>query len=117
MAPNTKSRAVFPGEFEQMLLLTILRLGADAYAIDIRRFLQQRAGRSVSRGALYRTLDRLHEKGYVRWSLEEGDDVRDGHHRRLFTVTDNGVGVLGNSRATLMTLWEGLEPMLEQTQQ
>ena len=55
------------GEFEQLLLLTVLRLGSEAYGADIARDLDERAGRSVSRGALYTSLDRLEGKGLVRW--------------------------------------------------
>jgi PadR family transcriptional regulator PadR len=47
------------GEFEHLLLLAILRLGAGAYGLPIARELETRAGRRVSRGALYTSLDRL----------------------------------------------------------
>ena len=50
--------AAYLGEFEHLLLLTVLRLGADAFGTHIARELDQRAGRSVSRGALYTSLDR-----------------------------------------------------------
>ena len=59
--------AAYLGEFEQLLLLTVLRLGADAFGTEIARELDQRADRSVSRGALYTSLDRLEDKGLVRW--------------------------------------------------
>jgi len=55
----------FLGEFEQMVLLAILRIGDNAYAVPIRGEIEERAERGVSRGALYTTLERLEAKGFV----------------------------------------------------
>ena len=103
------------GEFEQMVLLAMLQQGEKAYAIDVRRELERCAGRSVSRGALYRTFDRLEEKGYVEWELEDGSPVPDrgGHPMRLFRVTETGLDVLRASRNALLKLWHGLDAVLE----
>ena len=102
----------FPSEFEQMVLLAILRLGDSAYALAIVRELDGRAGRAVSRGALYKTLERMEAKGYLVWSTEAATPDRGGHPRRLFTVTPAGVSVLRNSREALFLLWDGLDPVL-----
>ena len=82
------------GEFEQVVLLAILQCGDDAYAPTIRRVLEQRAGRSVSRGALYRTFDRLADKGYLLWELEDGGPVpeRGGAPRGVFVPRPKGSG-------------------------
>jgi PadR family transcriptional regulator, regulatory protein PadR len=53
------------GEFEQLVLLAILRLGSNAYGMAIRREIEERAGRKTSIGALYLTLDRMEQKGFV----------------------------------------------------
>ena len=101
------------GEFEQLVLLAVLQLGDDAYAIDIRDKLSTIAGRTISRGALYRTLDRLTEKGLVAWDLEENQvPERGGHPRRQFAATTEGVAALKESRARLLELWTGLEEVL-----
>ena len=104
---------VIIGEFEQFVLLAILQLGDDAYAIDIRAKLSAIAGRKITRGALYRTLDRLTEKKLVAWDLEE-DQIpeRGGHPRRQFAATAEGIAALRESRATLLELWTGLEEVL-----
>ena len=102
----------FPGEFEQMVLLSILRLGDRAYALAIIRELDREVGRRVSRGALYKTLDRLQAKTYVSWSTEEASPDRGGHPRRLFTVTSVGVEVLQGARVALFRLWDGLDSVL-----
>jgi DNA-binding PadR family transcriptional regulator len=102
------------GEFEHLLLLTVLRLGADAYGVDIARELEERAGRKVSRGALYTSLDRLEDKGLLRWKSGAGTAQRDGLPRRHYAVTPAGVAVLRDSRAVLRRMWRGLEHLLNE---
>ena len=77
----------FLGEFEQRVLLAILRCDAKAYPIDIRREVTRASGHEPSRGAFYTTLDRLEAKKLVRWTTESGDAGRDGLPQRRFTVT------------------------------
>jgi DNA-binding PadR family transcriptional regulator len=105
-------KAVFLGEFEQLVLLTLLRLGEEAYVLSALKEMSRVAGRSVSRGALYRTLDRLNEKGFVTWDVEEKVEGRGGHPRRRFQVTLSGIAALRASRSTLQKLWEGMEAIL-----
>ncbi|HEY6214598.1 MAG TPA: helix-turn-helix transcriptional regulator [Vicinamibacterales bacterium] len=100
------------GEFEQLLLLAVLRLQGEAYAPDIARELESRAGRSVSRGHLYTTLDRLEDKGLVRWRLTPGGGVRDGLPRRHYAVSAAGIAALRASRDVLRRMWRGLEGAL-----
>ncbi len=107
MSPKT-----YAGEFEQMVLLAVLRLGDQGYAVSVRRELEQRAGRRVSRGALYRTLDRLETKGHLSWTLEDATPARGGHPKRLFRVTVKGIEMLRASRAALFGLWAGLDTIL-----
>jgi len=95
-----------------MVLLAILRLGDDAHALAILRELDERAGRRVSRGALYKTLDRMESKEYVRWTQEDSTPERGGHPRRLFRVSPAGVELLRLSRDALHRLWSGLDPVL-----
>ena len=102
----------YPGEFEQMVLLAVLRLRDTAFALAIIHELDAKIGRSVSRGSLYKTLDRLEDKRYLTWSTEASTPERGGHPRRLFTVTPLGVEVLRASREALYSMWDGLDPVL-----
>lgn len=102
----------FLSEFEQMVLLAVLRLGSRAYALAIIRELDSEVGRRVSRGALYKTLERIETKGYLSWSTEATIPERGGHPRRLFSVTPAGVEVLQALREALHRLWDGLDPIL-----
>jgi PadR family transcriptional regulator, regulatory protein PadR len=102
----------YPGEFEQMVLLSILQLEGEAYALAVLRELDASTGRRVSRGALYKTLERLEEKGFVEWEVEDATPGRGGHPRRRFKVTPEGVFALQTSRDALHRLWHGLEDVL-----
>lgn len=107
---------VFLGELEQMVLLTILHLGEEAYAVPIREALLTRAGRRIARGALYTTLERLETKGYLQSWFSDSTPERGGRARRYFAVTPRGVALLRTSHETWRTLYEGLEPILGSTE-
>jgi DNA-binding PadR family transcriptional regulator len=100
------------GELEHMVLLSILRLGADAYGMSVLRELEERAGRKVSRGALYLVLERLVEKEYLVASMGEPSPERGGRAKRFFQLTDEGREALRASGRSLMALWDGVEFLL-----
>jgi len=102
------------GELEHMVLLSIVRLGPDAYGMSVLRELEERAGRKVSRGALYLVLERLVEKGYLRANMGEPSPERGGRAKRFFDLTDEGREALRVSGRSLMALWDGMESLLEE---
>ena len=101
------------GMFEQIVLLAVLRLGEDAYAIPIREEIERRTGRTVARGALYTALERLEEKRFLRSRMSAPLPERGGRSRRYFTVTPAGLAAVRASRESLLSLWQGLEGLLE----
>ena len=100
------------GEFEQLVLLAVLRLGDEAYGIEIRRELHEEGGRRVSRGSLYNTLERLGGKDMLSWEVSESSPERGGLPRRRFKVTPEGIAALKRSRDRLLHFWSGLEKTL-----
>src|ERR1044071_9054581 len=78
------------GEFEHLVILALLRLGDRAYGVTVRQEIELRAGREVSIGAIYATLERLQRKGYVRSALGEPTRERGGRSKRFFRVTGKG---------------------------
>lgn len=106
-------KTFFLGELEHLTLLAVLQLGDEAYALSVRRHLETVVGRAPARGALYRTLERLHQKGHLEWRVEAGGPARGGHPRRRFSVTAKGLSALRASRRTLRQLWRGFETVLE----
>lgn len=107
----------FLGEFEHMVLLAVLRLEERAFGPEISKLLEECAGRQVSRGALYATLERLGKKGYLRWAIEAATSERGGNRRRRFQATPAGVEALKASRQALQALWQGMDDSLTRTSQ
>jgi DNA-binding PadR family transcriptional regulator len=102
-------RTGYLGEFEQIVMLAVARLGADAYGTTIRREIEGRSGRKVSIGAAYATLDRLVEKGYLRQREAAPSADRGGRARRFFSVTASGVAALEAARALQTRMWAGVQ--------
>src|SRR5580704_2157698 len=100
------------GEMELMVLLTVIRLGDDAYGVPISKELLIRAGREVGLGSIYAALDRIEQKGFVTSSLGDPTPERGGRAKRYFRVTPAGVRALKTTRSALMNLWSGI-PLLE----
>ena len=104
---------IYLGEFEQVVLLAILRLGDGAYAIPGRDEIEARTGRQVARGALYTALERLEAKKCVRSSMSDPMPERGGRSRRYYAVTPAGLTALRESRDAWLALWKGVESLLE----
>jgi PadR family transcriptional regulator len=100
------------GEFEQLVLLAILRLDDDAYGATIRRLIQAATDRDVSIGALYTTLERLHDKGYVTPHLGEPTGERGGRRRKIYTLTAAGRSALARAYESFTNMARGLRPKL-----
>ena len=65
------------GEFEHIVMLALLRPGDRAYGVTVRQEIEARTGREASIGAVYATLDRLENKGYVKSQLGQRRSVAD----------------------------------------
>ena len=103
------------GEFELLVLLSLLRHRNEPYANRVREDLETNAGRSVTRGALYRTIDRLVDKELLAWELEPSEvPARGGHPMRRLLVTDEGLDAVRQARSVLVTFLDGLDDVLEE---
>jgi len=96
------------GEFEHLVLLAVLRLDAAAYGMRVRREIAERTGRDVSIGAVYRTLDRLADKGLVISTLSDPTPARGGRAKRSFRLTGAGADAVTRARQDLANMLEGL---------
>ena len=101
------------GEFELILLLTLIRLGDEAYGVPLSRELALRRGRDVSVGSVYAALDRLELKGLVASSLGESTPERGGRAKRYFRVTEQGLRSVHETRKVLSKLWKSLPSVKE----
>ena len=102
------------GEFEYAVLLAVMHLGDEAYAVPIRELIEGRTGRPVARGALYTALERLEAKACLRSRMGDPTPERGGRARRYFSVTLLGMRSLKSTHAALANLTKGLEAVLEQ---
>ena len=100
------------GELEQMILLAVLRLGADAYGWSVAEELGQVVGRQMSSGALYTTIDRLTKKGLLESNVKDASPERGGRPRRYLTVTPAGMAGLESGREAMLALWDGVEGLI-----
>lgn len=96
------------GEFEHLVLLAALRLGADAYGVSITDEIEVRTGRDVTQAAAYLTLKRLEKKGWLEGRQEPGDEERGLRERRCYVVTDEGRERLADVRTGLVNMWDGV---------
>ena len=96
------------GEFEQTVLLAILRLGENAYGVTIRAEIAARTKREPAPGALYTTLDRMEEKELVQSRLGDPTPQRGGRAKRYFTVTKRGRVAVISAQRSYQSLLQGL---------
>jgi DNA-binding PadR family transcriptional regulator len=104
------------GEFEQLVLLAVLRAGEGAYGTRILQEMRSAGVARASRGAVYVTLARLEAKGLLRARTADAVAERGGRPRRYLRVTGAGLRSLRASRATLLRLWAGLEGVLSKAE-
>ncbi len=103
------------GEFEQLVLLAILRLGEEAYGVPIVDEIEARTGRTVSRPAVYIALRRLGSKGLVRSTLGEPTPEQGGRAKRFYRVERAGLDRLASARRDLLNMWDGIAPVLDRS--
>ena len=102
------------GQLEFLVLISVLRQHEEPYANRIRQDLEENGGRSITRGALYRTLDRLTEKGYLAWEMEPSQvPERGGHPMRRLFLTEIGIEVVKETRDVLDVFLKGATPILD----
>jgi PadR family transcriptional regulator PadR len=101
------------GDFEQLVLLALMRQGTDAYGVSIATEIGDRAGREVSIGAVYKALDRLETKGFVASEVGEPTPERGGRRKKFFRLLPAGQRALRASLAALARMSDGLEARLK----
>ena len=100
------------GEFEQLILFALVRLGADAYGVSVREEIEKRTGRAISAGALYTALDRLEKRGLVASRLGEATPQRGGKRKRLYTLQPAGERALARVYESMRLMANGVATRL-----
>jgi PadR family transcriptional regulator, regulatory protein PadR len=101
------------GDFEQLVMLAVLRLDDEAYGTSIREELKVRAERDVSPGAIFTALERLESRGLVSSRYGEPTAERGGRSKRFYKLTADGRRALARALRTVRRMVQGLEPKLE----
>jgi PadR family transcriptional regulator len=95
------------GEVEQLVLLAMLRLEGDAYAVPIRDLIEQETKIALARGSIYITLDRLEQKGLVESTMSDPTPEPGGKSRRVFWMRPAGLAALRAARRAVDRLAAG----------
>jgi PadR family transcriptional regulator, regulatory protein PadR len=98
------------GEFEQLLLLALVRLGTDASGLDVRECIEQRTTRTISPGAIYTGFQRLERRGFVASGLGDPTPQRGGKRKKLYRLRPAGARALHDAHAALAGMTRGLRP-------
>ncbi len=96
------------GSLELAALLAVARLGDEAYGLAVRHDLAARTGRDYSVGAIYTTLQRLEDKGFLTSHASEPLPVRGGRSRRHFVITGAGARALRAAERNAAAVWAGV---------
>ncbi len=102
------------GEFEHRVLLAILRLGGEAYSVPLVLELEERTGREVAQSSVFIALQRLEKKGLLTSRLDDHARAETGRVRRYFALTDEAMEGLRAYRRDLVSLWDGVAPLLDE---
>ncbi len=101
------------GDFEQLVLLALVRLGEGAYGVAIHNEIVERGGRDVTVAAVYKTLERLEDKGFAGSSLGEPTAERGGRRKKFFHIRPAGMRALRHAIASLKRMAVGLAADLD----
>ena len=101
------------GEFEQLILFSVLQLGDGAFGVSIREDIEERTGREVSSGAIYTTLGRLEDRGLVTSRVGEPTPGRAGRPRKYYSLEPGGARALLDSYAAIQAMAGDVVPQLQ----
>jgi len=100
------------GDFEQLILLALVRLGDQAYGVPIHEEIVRRARREVTIAAVYKTLERLEDKGLIASTIGQPTGERGGRRKKFFRIQPAGRRALAHALASLRRMTQGLAPEL-----
>lgn len=99
------------GEFEQVVMFTVLRLGQCAYGLAVRDAIERDSGHPVSPGAVYTTLGRLSRRGFIRCEAPASVCERT-RVKKVYALTSLGARELVESRQRIERVARGLSGSL-----
>jgi PadR family transcriptional regulator PadR len=102
------TRRGYLGDLEEIVLLAVARCEPEAYGMRIRQEIEEQSGRGVAIGAVYASIERLEDKGYIKAVAAPRAPNRDARARRFFAITPQGTRAAEETAALRDRLWRGL---------
>jgi len=102
------TRRAYLGDLEEIVLLAVARCEPQAYGMRIRQEIEEQTGRNLAIGAVYASIERLEDKGYLKRVAPPADSGHDPRARRFFAVTAAGARAAQDTAAQRDRLWRGL---------
>ena len=96
---------------EELILITIYRLGNQSSLVKIRESLLASTGKEWSISSIYVPLDRLERAGYLSASVGEPEARRGGRAVKLYQMTPEGLKALEEVKAIHDALWDGIDTL------
>ena len=96
------------GEFEELVLLTVVVLQEDAYGVEIKRELEERLNEKLSVGSIQSALKRMEQKGFLTSAFGEATKKRGGKRKRIYTATTYAHKVLQEMKDIRSKLWASI---------
>src|SRR5881227_3424502 len=107
-ARSSKRPSTSLGEFEFVVLLAVLGLKSEAYPLSIRDAIEAKTDRVDSRAAVFITLERLEDKGYLLSRYGDPTPVRGGRAKRFFRPRPAAIQAVRQSLTRIKTMTAGL---------
>lgn len=96
------------GEFEELVLLTVIALRKDAYGVEIKRELEDRLNHKLSVGSIQSALKRMEQKGCLTSQFGEPTQKRGGKRKRIYSATPHAYRVLAELKSIRSELWKAI---------
>lgn len=100
------------GEFEELVLLTVVVLGEEAYGVEIKRELEDRLKETLSVGSIQSALKRMEQKSFLTSEFGEATQKRGGKRKRIYTATPYAHKVLAEIKDVRSKLWESMPQLI-----
>ncbi len=96
------------GEFEELVLLTVIVLQEEAYGVEIKKELESRLGQTLSVGSIQSALKRMEQKGFLTSAFGEATNKRGGKRKRIYSATSSAHNVLNEIKEIRKGLWNSM---------
>ncbi|MFC1725002.1 PadR family transcriptional regulator [candidate division KSB1 bacterium] len=97
---------------EELILVTIWRLGENAYGVPIKRKIKETTGKDFAYGTLYFLLDQLTGKEFVNRIKGDPTPERGGRGKTFYELTPEGMDALKSSVEMHQKVFNGIETVI-----